>query len=1088
VVAQNIAGNSVYTSVTTIPYTIPDSVTTTSLGVIGNSNVTVNWSAPFNQGNAITAYYVTYYNGASLIGINTVSSGITSNIVTGLVNGTLYTFSVTAQNAAGNSIVVAASNVYATPYTVPAGVTNANVVAFNSAAQVNWSVPSFNGGNAITYYNIFYGLAGNAYGSSNLSTVTVNSTVFTNTINGLTNALSYVFYVVAQNIAGNSVYTTLTTIPYTIPDSVTTNSVVIGNSNVTVNWSAPSNKGNAITAYYVTYYNGASLIGVNTVASGTTSNTVTGLVNGTLYTFSVTAQNAAGNSVVVAASNVYATPYTVPSAPLTFSATPGTGSVALSWSAPSSNGGTAITYYNIFYGIGLSYSTSLTPNLVFGKEVTSYTVTGLTSGYTYNFFITAQNAAGNSVSNFVSATQYAVPSAPLSFTALATAQSASLSWSVPSSNGGTAITKYNIFYGIGLSYSNSLTPNIVVDSGVTTYYVTNLTVGSTYNFYITAQNAAGNSVSNSASVIPTELVTSLMYSAIDSKDFIYVTDISGGRVFKYDSSKNLITSSYITNLTYPNGICIDNNDNLYVCNSGVGKVAKYDSSGSLINASFITGLTSPSVCGFNINSIYVASKRYIYKYSISGKFVGVLETFIDSALSSTDTMTYLSLDGMAFSRGLYALSMTNIYTYIPLNRITLQKLTAFCSPYSYLPYAYVYANAYRIYWYDKSNNYDISNNLYTCNSYSNPCVIKKNGQPFINGTGSIIINSLNAVGMFSDNSNNLYVVDYQSAGGIYKLNTNNPSLYVNSPGTNTATAAVFDKYNNLYVNYSYSSSDGKSSSGKGAIIKYTPSQILDTTFSSSGIAYNPYSSTTSMLSGLVIDSKQNLYTICSSSTNNSYILKFSYNINTVLSSTNVCFTSSTKPTALYMDEDDTLFVADSTIYIMVYDANTFSYIACISNIYMNGYVSSPIPWSITMDKQKKTLSLIMSSNEVFVYYSNKTIWLDGYNNPGMGITMLTETDLNLSPDIFNGVQYSFSYYSYVANKGDNTVYKSFQRYPIGAPNNDYNSTYINGRITTYSPTFTPALNNPIGISFNSKNKTLYVVNNGSSNISSTTTL
>jgi uncharacterized protein (TIGR02145 family) len=128
---------------------------------------------------------------------------------------------------------------------------------------------------------------------------------------------------------------------------------------------------------------------------------VTGLANGTSYTFTVVAINAVGNSVASTASSAV-TPFTLPSAPTSPVATAGDAQASVAFTAPASNGGSAITGYTV---------TSSPGNLTATGESSPLMVTGLANGTPYTFTVVATNAVGNSSASVASGavTPFAIP-------------------------------------------------------------------------------------------------------------------------------------------------------------------------------------------------------------------------------------------------------------------------------------------------------------------------------------------------------------------------------------------------------------------------------------------------------------------------------------------------------------------------------------------------------------------------------------------------------------------------------------------------------------------------------------------------------
>ncbi len=254
-----------------------------------------------------------------------------------------------------------------------------------------------------------------------------------------------------------------------VPDAPTNVSAVAGNAQATVSFFAPdSNGGSAITSYTVTSAPG----GVTASASGS-SILVTGLTNGTAYTFTVTAKNSDGVGAASAASN-QVTPVAAPGTPESVGATAGDGQASVSFSTPSSNG-SPITSYTV---------TSLPDGITATGASSPVTVTGLADGRTYRFYVTATNAVGTGLSSTLSnpVIPGTTPGAPTGVSAVAGAAQATVSFTAPD-DGGLGIGGYTVVSSPGgITASGSSSP-------VT---VTGLTPGTAYTFTVSAQNSAGS--------------------------------------------------------------------------------------------------------------------------------------------------------------------------------------------------------------------------------------------------------------------------------------------------------------------------------------------------------------------------------------------------------------------------------------------------------------------------------------------------------------------------------------------------------------------------------------------------------------------
>ena len=215
--------------------------------------------------------------------------------------------------------------------TVPGQVTGLKATAGNQQIALMWTAPS-DGGSAITKYE---------YQQDQGTWTTTGGTGTTFTKTGLSNGTEYDFKIRAVNAVGNgtaSVEVSATPAAQ-VPGQVTGLTATAGNQQIALMWTAPSDGGSAITKYEYQQDQGTW---TTTGGTGTTF-TKTGLSNGTEYDFKIRAVNSVGNGT--ASAEVSATPSTIPGLPTGITATAGDQSVSLSWTAPVSNGGSAITKY-----------------------------------------------------------------------------------------------------------------------------------------------------------------------------------------------------------------------------------------------------------------------------------------------------------------------------------------------------------------------------------------------------------------------------------------------------------------------------------------------------------------------------------------------------------------------------------------------------------------------------------------------------------------------------------------------------------------------------------------------------------------------
>jgi hypothetical protein len=408
VVAINEIGSSgpsdVVSNVT--PFTNPDAPTPTAL--VGNGQLKVTWVPGADNGGPIQSYNVyagTTSGGESSTPVNPtpVAGTATSLLVSGLTNGTTYYFTVIATNAAGASPVSAEAS--ASPALVPATLT-VGATSSTTKLVLSWKdTPPASGVSTTTGYNVYRGTAAGGESSTPINASPLSPGTVSYQVPGLSKGTDYWFVVEAVNSVGPSLPSNeVTGAIETVPSTVRSLHAVAGSQGVKLTWVAPTATGGVpVTGYDIYQSTSPSAVGskVATVAGSRTSAAITGLTNGTTYSFTVRAVNVAGMSPD-GSDQVSTEPIGPPPAPVV-TATAGRTTVTLSWHQPT-NGGSPITHFHVSgsNAAGQAPYSLGTETLAPGSR--KITIGGLHEGRKYVFSVSATNKYGTSAAGTVRVT------------------------------------------------------------------------------------------------------------------------------------------------------------------------------------------------------------------------------------------------------------------------------------------------------------------------------------------------------------------------------------------------------------------------------------------------------------------------------------------------------------------------------------------------------------------------------------------------------------------------------------------------------------------------------------------------------------
>jgi len=468
----------------------------------------------------------------------------------------------------------------------PLAPTNLSSVTGNASSTITWLSAEQNN---MTTYILQYKL------TSAVDWTTVNTTSLNYNLTNLLNNQSYQVKVAAVNPLATSLFSgPITIIPINIPSTPMGLTLAAKDSSITASWLPQVANPNVAISSYLLEYKQTSSINYSSIILGSsvTSTTIPNLTNGVSYDVRISGVSIYGNSLpsVVFSTTPSASQYFV----TTQEAVSTTQGTLINWSPSLALlSSSQLMGYNIEYK--LQASSTWTSIIQGSNQATSYTLTNLVSGLTYNFRVTPimgggfnESIAPVGIKSFI-ATSYSSNINTLD--GYATTNGAQLYWSALTGSSNT----YKVYYQVTGS-----TSWILQASGLTAtnYTVSALSAGTSYNFKVESNTGV---IFPIVSIVPTVSLT--LPSA--PLNLIATASIYTGNsvTLVWNTPANIGSSAVLSYLV-----------EYKLASSGIWSLF---TNNSLTTTSNVTGLVAGSLYNFRVSAVNSAG---------AGSFATVSET------------------------------------------------------------------------------------------------------------------------------------------------------------------------------------------------------------------------------------------------------------------------------------------------------------------------------------------------------------------------------------------------------------------------------------------------------------------------------